>query len=304
MLCPKNNFMIVNQHDKRAWSGTCMKPWQLYTNANVRHMLLPRLLPWWTLTLSINPTLTLIWILTLPRTHETQWLPSVLLCVNQELNNDYSGTGAIMLAQRLQAKPEHARKSPTMRSSARQRGGGEAASFFTYLPRHRRVCDVGYGEREFQSPKLSASPSAYCVSLDHDVSKFNPEHLYFPLSMPYVTETLQYREIFLTKWQPPIWLGYRKAGVLHAAPDSVLAVRWDKHDFTLKTAQLLVLLLINTTTLQRSVFPSPLSSLPVPKTQSLSSLSTLCCRRYHSAASTLLPEQMSDHHQCTSVMIC
>ena len=22
----------------------------------------------------------------------------------------------------------------------------------------------------------------------------------------------------LTKWQPPIWLGYRKAGVLHAAP--------------------------------------------------------------------------------------
>ena len=28
----------------------------------------------------------------------------------------------------------------------------------------------------------------------------------------------------LTKWQPPIWLGYRKAGVLHAAPTAPTVV--------------------------------------------------------------------------------
>ena len=72
----------------------------------------------------------------------------------------------------------------------------------------------------------------------------------FPLSMPYVT-TLQYREIFWQKWQPPIWLGYRKAGVLHAAPTppTVVAQAW----YYIKS--IVVLLLINTST---SVFPSPL----------------------------------------------
>ena len=46
----------------------------------------------------------------------------------------------------------------------------------------------------------------------------------------------------LTKWQPPIWLGYRKAGVLHAAPTppTVVAQAW----FYIKS--IVVLLLINT----------------------------------------------------------
>ena len=34
----------------------------------------------------------------------------------------------------------------------------------------------------------------------------------------------------LTKWQPPIWLGYRKAGVLHAAPTPPIQ-SLHKHDF-------------------------------------------------------------------------
>ena len=47
----------------------------------------------------------------------------------------------------------------------------------------------------------------------------------------------------LTKWQPPIWLGYRKAGVLHAAPTPPTVIAQAR--FYIKS--IVVLLLINTT---------------------------------------------------------
>ena len=46
----------------------------------------------------------------------------------------------------------------------------------------------------------------------------------FPLSMLFIPIVHAVRHNpavarnILTKWQPPTWLGYRKAGVLHAAP--------------------------------------------------------------------------------------
>ena len=113
-----------------------------------------------------------------------------------------------MLAQRLQAKPEP-HKDPLLCGRRLQ----QEAAIFSQSPSTPPGCDVGYGEREFQR-QLSASRLLVFLLIMRIKIQWNS---LFPLSMPYVT-TLQYREIFLTKWQPPIWLGYRKAGVLHAAP--------------------------------------------------------------------------------------
>ena len=59
----------------------------------------------------------------------------------------------------------------------------------------------------------------------------------------------------LTKWQPPIWLGYRKAEVLHAAPTppTVVSQAW----FYIKSIVVLLLIIKHNTS--TSVFPSPLT---------------------------------------------
>ena len=106
----------------------------------------------------------------------------------KRLNNDYSGT-EIMLAQRLQAKPEP-HEDPLLCGRLLQ----QEAAIFSQSPSTPPGCDVGYGEREFQR-QLSASRLLLCFFWSC-VSKFNGT-LYSPLSMPYVT-TLQYQEIF---WQ-------------------------------------------------------------------------------------------------------
>ena len=145
-----------------------------------------------------------------------------------------------MLAQRLQAKPEP-HEDPLLCGRLLQ----QEAAIFSQCPSTPPGCDVGYGEREFQR-QLSASRLLLCFFWSC-VSIFNGT-LLFPLSMPYVT-TLQYREIF---WQNGslLWLGYRKAGVLHTAstPPTVVAQAW----FYIKS--IVILLLINTTTLQLQCF--------------------------------------------------
>ena len=55
----------------------------------------------------------------------------------------------------------------------------------------------------------------YCVSSDHAYR--NSMELFIPIVHAVRHNPAVSRNI-LTKWQPPIWLGYRKAGVLHAAP--------------------------------------------------------------------------------------
>ena len=116
------------------------------------------------------------------------------------------------------------------------------AAIFSQSPSTPPGCDVGYGEREFQR-QLSASCLLLCFFWSC-VSKFNGtlySHCPCRTSQPCS---------ILTKWQPPIWLGYCKAGVLHAAPTppTVVAQAW----FYIKS--IVVLLLINTTTLQLQCF--------------------------------------------------
>ena len=114
----------------------------------------------------------------------------------------------------LQAKTRAARRSPTMRSSASTGG----PPFFSQSPSttaglRRRVWRAG----NFKG-QLSASRPAIVFFFWSCVSKFNGNSFISHWSMPYVPQPCQYQENILTKWQPPIWLGYRKAGVLHAAP--------------------------------------------------------------------------------------
>ena len=87
----------------------------------------------------------------------------------------------------------------------------------------------------------------YCISSDHAYR--NSMELFIPIVHAVRHNPAVSRNI-LTKWQPPIWLGYRKAGVLHAAPTppTVVAQAW----FYIKS--IVVLLLINTTTLQLQCF--------------------------------------------------
>ena len=79
------------------------------------------------------------------------------------------------------------------------------------LPRHRRSCAVGYGEREFQRQLSASRLLNYCVSSDHAYR--NSMELFIPIVHAVRHNPAVSRNI-LTKWQPPIWLGYRKAGVL------------------------------------------------------------------------------------------
>ena len=137
-----------------------------------------------------------------------------------------------MLAQRLQAKPEP-HEDPLLCGRLLQ----QEAAIFSQSPSTPPGCDVGYGEREFQR-QLSASRLLLCFFWSC-VSKFNGtlySHCPCRTSQPCSITTL-------TKWQPPIWLGYRKAGVLHAAPTppTVVAQAW----FYIKS--IVILLLINTT---------------------------------------------------------
>ena len=55
----------------------------------------------------------------------------------------------------------------------------------------------------------------YCVSSDHAYR--NSMELFISIVHAVRHNPAVSRNI-LTKWQPPIWLGYHKAGVLHAAP--------------------------------------------------------------------------------------
>ena len=140
-----------------------------------------------------------------------------------------------MLAQRLQAKPEP-HEDPLLCGRLLQ----QEAAIFSQSPSTPPGCDVGYGEREFQR-QLSASRLLLCFLILIMRIEIQWNSL-FPLSMPYVTIPCSIEKYF-DKWQPPIWLGYRKAGVLHAAPTppTVVAQAW------LYIKSIVVLMLINTT---------------------------------------------------------
>ena len=146
-----------------------------------------------------------------------------------------------MLAQRLQAKPEP-HEDPLLCCRLLQ----QEAAIFSQSPSTPPGCDVGYGEREFQR-QLSAIVVCYCASSDHAYR--NSMELFIPIVHAVRHNPAVSRNI-LTKWQPPIWLRYRKAGV-HAAPapPTVVAQAW----FYIKSS-IVVLLLINTTTLQLQCF--------------------------------------------------
>ena len=113
-----------------------------------------------------------------------------------------------MLAQRLQAKPEP-HEDPLLCGRLLQ----QEAAIFSQSPSTPPGCDVGYGEREFQDNCQLVV--CYCVSSDHAYR--NSMELFIPIVHAVRHNPAVSRNI-LTKWQPPIWLGYRKAGVLHAAP--------------------------------------------------------------------------------------
>ena len=152
-----------------------------------------------------------------------------------------------MLAQRLQAKPEP-HEDPLLCGRLLQQ---DFCHFLTISLDNRRVATYFYSESgNFPKTILSASRLLLCFFWSC-ASKFNGCSL-FPLSH---AATSHYPAVsprnILTKWQPPIWLGYRKAGVLHA----LLQLRLQslhKHDFI--SNQIVVLLLINTTTLQLQCF--------------------------------------------------
>ena len=95
----------------------------------------------------------------------------------------------IMLAQRLQAKPEP-HEDPLLCGRLLQ----QEAAIFSQSPSTPPGCDVGYGEREFQR-QLSASRLLLCFFWSC-VSKFNGTlYSHCPCR---TSKTLQYREIF---WQ-------------------------------------------------------------------------------------------------------
>ena len=124
-----------------------------------------------------------------------------------------------MLAQRLQAKPEP-HEDPLLCGRLLQ----QEAAIFSQSPSTPPGCDVGYGEREFQR-QLSASRLLLCFFWSC-VSKFNGtlySHCPCRTSQPCSIEK------YFDKWQPPIWLGYRKAGVLHALQLRLQSLH--KHDF-------------------------------------------------------------------------
>ena len=150
-----------------------------------------------------------------------------------------------MLAQRLQAKPEP-HEYPLLILCGRLLQQG--AAIFSQSPSTPPGCDVGYGEREFQR-QLSASRLLLCFFWSC-VSKFNGtlySHCPCRTSQPCSIE--KYFDKMAASYKC-IWLGYRKAGVLHAAPTppTVVAQAW----FYIKS--IVVLLLINTTTLQLQCF--------------------------------------------------
>ena len=113
-----------------------------------------------------------------------------------------------MLAQRLQAKPEP-HEDPLLCGRLLQ----QEATIFSQSPSTPPGCDVGYGERDFKDNCQLVV--CYCVSSDHVYR--NSMELFIPIVHAVRHNPAVSRNI-LTKWQPPIWLGYRKAGVLHAAP--------------------------------------------------------------------------------------
>ena len=100
-----------------------------------------------------------------------------------------------------------ARRSATMLSSCFNR----RPPFSHNLPRHRRVWRAGIFKDNCQLVVC------YCVSSDHAYR--NSMELFIPIVHAVRHNPAVSRNI-LTKWQPPIWLGYRKAGVLHAASNS------------------------------------------------------------------------------------
>ena len=149
---------------------------------------------------------------------ENETLIFSVIVLNQELNNDYSGT-EIMLAQRLQAKPEP-HEDPLLCGRLLQ----QEAAIFSQSPSTPPGCDVGYGEREFQR-QLSASRLLLCF-FDHAYR--NSMELFIPIVHAIRHNPAVSRNI-LTKWQPPIWLGYRKAGVLMQLQLRLQSLH--KHDF-------------------------------------------------------------------------
>ena len=148
-----------------------------------------------------------------------------------------------MLAQRLQVKPEP-HEDPLLCSRLLQ----QEAAIFSQSPSTPPGCDVGYGEREFQR-QLSASRLLLCFFWSC-VSKFNGTlYSHCPCrtcpSQPCSIE--KYFDKMAASYMARM---YRKAGVLHAAPTppTVVAQAW----FYIKS--IVVLLLINTTTLQLQCF--------------------------------------------------
>ena len=118
-----------------------------------------------------------------------------------------------MLAQRLQAKPEP-HEDPLLCGRLLQ----QEAAIFSQSPSTPPGCDVGYGGMESGNFKDNCQlVVCYCVSSDHAYR--NSMELFIPIvHAVHVRHNPAVSRNILTKWQPPIWLGYRKAGVLHAAP--------------------------------------------------------------------------------------
>ena len=145
-----------------------------------------------------------------------------------------------MLAQRLQAKPEP-HEDPLLCGHLLQ----QEAAIFSQSPSTPPGCDVGMESGNFKDNCLLVV--CYCVSSDHAYR--NSMELFIPIVHAVRHNPAVSRNI-LTKWQPPMWLGYRKAGVLHAAPTPLTVVpqAW----FYIKS--IVVLLLIITTTLQLQCF--------------------------------------------------
>ena len=152
-----------------------------------------------------------------------------------------------MLAQRLQAKPEP-HEDPLLCGRLLQ----QEAAIFSQSPSTPPGCYVGYGEREFQR-QLSASRLLLCFFWSC-VSKFNGNlysHCPCRTSQPCSID-----QIFLTKWQPPIWLGYEAKQEFFMRLQlrlQSLAQAW----FYIKS--IVVLLLIKHNNTSTSVCPSPLT---------------------------------------------
>ena len=130
----------------------------------------------------------------------------------------------------------------TMRSSASTGGRHFLTISLDTAGLRRRVWRAGISKTNYCQLVV-----CYCVSSDHEYR--NSMELFIPIVHAVRHNPAVSRNI-LTKWQPPIWLGYRKAGLLHAAPTppTVVAQAW----FYIKS--IVVLLLINTTTLQLQYF--------------------------------------------------